>query len=89
MYIKLSDLYSKYNLKINGIIHIGSHLLEELYSHLTSYNKPEIAKKSPSTLKYLSKSKGVKPAFLILKTASWNLQNLPILKLMIRATTLK
>lgn len=43
------------------------HLLEELYSHLTSYNKPEIVKKDPSILKNLSKSKGVKPSFLVLK----------------------
>lgn len=45
------------------------HLLEELYSHLTSYNKPDIKGKDNSILRNLSKSKGVKPSFLILKDA--------------------
>lgn len=45
------------------------HLLEELYSHLTSYNKPDVKGKDDSILKILARSKGVKPSFLILKDA--------------------
>jgi hypothetical protein len=44
------------------------HLLEELYSHLTSYNKLE-KNKDISILKNIAKSKGVKPSFVILKDA--------------------
>ncbi|WP_338871408.1 hypothetical protein WBJ53_25325 [Spirosoma sp. SC4-14] len=43
------------------------HLLEELYSHLTSYNSSAIKKENPTILKNIAKSKGVKPAFLRLK----------------------
>lgn len=43
------------------------HLLEELYSHLISYNKPEINGRDDSILRNISKSKGVNPSFLILK----------------------
>lgn len=43
------------------------HLLEELYTHLTSYNKPDIKGKKASFLKNIAKSKGVKPTFVILK----------------------
>ncbi|MEZ5004769.1 MAG: SIR2 family protein [Chitinophagales bacterium] len=45
------------------------HFLEALYSHLTSYNKPDIKGKDASILKKIAKSKGVKPSFLILKDA--------------------
>ena len=43
------------------------HLLEELYSHLTSYNKSNIKDKDNSIIRNISKLKGVKPSFLILK----------------------
>lgn len=43
------------------------HLLEELFSHLTSYNKPDIKHKTSDILKNIAKSKGVKPSFLVLK----------------------
>jgi len=48
------------------------HLLEELYSHLTSYNAVEVKNKDDSILKNLARSKGVKPSFLVLKEAIKN-----------------
>lgn len=43
------------------------HLLEELYSHLASYNQNDIKSKSDSYLIGLARYKGVKPSFLKLK----------------------
>ncbi len=43
------------------------HLLEEMYSHLTSYNKSNVKNNDLSLVRVSSKFKGVKPSFLILK----------------------
>ena len=33
MFIKFSDLYDKYNLKITGLLHVGGHLCEEIIEY--------------------------------------------------------
>ena len=35
MLLPLNELYQRYNLKINGILHIGAHECEELKSYIT------------------------------------------------------